>query len=241
MPGMTLLDRIAALRAAPLPDDAHLLADDRVLGRTKEYVVVYGPFGWFPNPKAELVFVGLTPGLQQLTIANRIARENPEYLTEQHASIMRREVAFAGSMRRNLIAMLDALEVHAHLGITSTAELFGASCDRIATTSALRFPVFRRGKNYSGNSAIVTEPLFIEMLEVLLGPLLAAMPDALVIPLGKWASAGVLHVADQGVVDRRRVLLGFPHPSGANGHRKPHFDQNAKQMRRQLASWFARV
>ena len=122
---------------------------------------------------------------------------------------MRREVSFAGSMRRNLIAMLDALEVHTHLGITSTAELFGASCDRIATTSALRFPVFRRGKNYSGNSAIVTEPLFIEMLEVLLGPLLAAMPAALVIPLGKWASAGVLHVADQGVIDGGRVHQDF--------------------------------
>lgn len=236
---MNLLDRIAILRTAPLPEDSDLLSEGRLLGRTKEYTVVYGPFSSFANLKAEIVFVGLTPGLRQLTIANRIARENPDYLTEQHASTMRREVSFAGSMRRNLIAMLDALDLHRHLDITSTAELFGASCDRIATTSALRFPVFRRGKNYSGNEAIVSEPLFVEMLELLLGPLLAAMPRALVVPLGKWASAGVLHLADQGIVDPKRILLGFPHPSGANGHRRPLFEQNAERMRQQLVSWFA--
>ena len=64
---VSLLDyaRIAILDAAPMPDDAHLLDDTRVIGRAKSYTVVYGPFASVPNPKAEVIFVGLTPGRSQ--------------------------------------------------------------------------------------------------------------------------------------------------------------------------------
>jgi hypothetical protein len=135
--------------------------------------------------------------------------------------------------------MLNELGLQRYLGVATTAELFEGSANRIYTTSALRYPVFKGEKNYSGDAAIVKEPLFVKMLETLLGPNLAAMPRALVIPLGKWAAAGVLHLADRNVLEARRVLLGFPHPSGANGHRKISFEKNAPRMRCQLAAWFS--
>lgn len=237
---MSLLDRIAALSAAPIPDEAYLLSKRRVIGRVKSYTVVYGPFSDVPNPQAEIIFVGLTPGLSQLKRANQIARKNPTFTPEEHADALRREVAFAGQMRTNLIAMLDKLGLQRLLQVRSTADLFDEQSHRIFTTSALRYPVFRPGwKNYSGNRAIVREPLFIEMLETLLGPILAAMPEALIIPFGPSAFSGVLHVAECGMIDESRVLIGFPHPSPANGWRQRTFKKNAHSMKDQLSKWFA--
>jgi hypothetical protein len=241
---MSLLDyaRIAALRVSPMPDDASLLDDSRVIGRAKSYTVVYGPFSSQPNPQAEVIFVGLTPGRSQLELANRIARERVTLTPEEYALTLRREVAFAGPMRRNLIAMLDRLGLQRRLGLPSTADLFGTQSHRMFATSALRYPVFGAGwKNYSGNSAIVREPLFIEMLKTLLGPMLAAMPRTLIVPFGSCVGAGVLYVAECGMIDKRRVLRGFPHPSGANGHRRVIFENNAQSMKGQLSRWFSSV
>jgi hypothetical protein len=237
---MSLLDRIAAVSAAPIPDEAHLLNKRRVIGRVKSYTVVYGPFSDVPNPQAEIIFVGLTPGLSQLKLANQVARKNPTFTPQEHAEALGREVAFAGRMRDNLVAMLDELGLQRLLQVRSNKDLFGEQSHRIFTTSALRYPVFLPGwKNYSGNSAIVREPLFIEMLETLLGPILAAMPQALIIPFGPSASAGVLYVAECGMIEERRVLRGFPHPSPANGWRQRTFKKNAQSMKVQLRKWFA--
>ena len=69
-----LLDRakIAALSAGPVPDDDEIASDDRVIGRVKDYTVVYAPFGVKPRLKAKVIFVGLTPGRQQLAIAMEV-------------------------------------------------------------------------------------------------------------------------------------------------------------------------
>jgi hypothetical protein len=210
-----------------------------VIGRVKSYTVVYGPFSEVPNPQAEIIFVGLTPGLSQLKRASQVARNNPTFTPEEHADALRRKVAFAGQMRTNLVAMLDELGLQRLLRVRSTADLFDEQSHRIFTTSALRYPVFRPGwKNYSGNRAIVTEPLFIEMLETLLGPILAAMPLALIIPFGPSASAGVLYIAECGMIDESRVLRGFPHPSPANGWRRRTFKENEQSMKDRLGKWF---
>jgi hypothetical protein len=192
-----------------------------------------------PNLTAEIVIVGLTPGYAQLQIANRIIREHPTLSGQERATALRRQVAFAGSMRTNLVSMLDALGLPAHLSLTSSRELFEGASDRLHATSALRYPVFTRsGGNYGGNAGIVREPLFREMLETLLAPTLAAMPRALIVPLGLAASAGVVYAVEWAGQDRSRVLVGFPHPSGANGHRKRQFAAGAEAMRAQLARWF---
>lgn len=138
-----------------------------------------------------------------------------------------------------MVAMLDGLGLQGYLGVDSTADLFDLHADRIFTTSALRYPVFRAGwKNYSGGDAVVKEPLFLEMLDTLLAPMLAAMPRAVILPLGASACAGVTYVARDGAVDELRILRGFPHPSGANGHRRSIFDRNKRMMENQLKMWF---
>ncbi len=166
-----LLDRarIAALSVGPIPDDDQIANDDRVIGRVKDYTVVYAPFGVKPRPRARVIFVGLTPGRQQLAIAMEVARQKRTLDPEILAVELRRRVAFAGQMRTNLVRMLDDLGLPKRLQIRSTSDLFDSAQDRLFATSALLYPVFRRGKNYSGDPAILREPLFIDMLESLFG------------------------------------------------------------------------
>jgi len=38
-----------------------------------------------------------------------------------------------------------------------------------------------------------------------------------------------------------RCITGFPHPSGANGHRKPIFECGHNRWEEQLTDWFART
>jgi hypothetical protein len=208
--------RIAALSAGPIPDDDQIASDDRVIGRTKDYTVVYAPFGVKPRPRARVIFVGLTPGRRQLAVAMEVAREKRTLDPDVLAVELRRRVAFAGQMRTNLVRMLDDLGLPKHLQIRSTSDLFDSAQGRLFATSALLYPVFGRGRNYSGDPTILREPLFIDMLESLLGPTLQRMPKAMIIPFGKWAEAAVLYVAERGFVDPARVLKGLPHPSGAN-------------------------
>ncbi len=170
MPGLLDRKRLAALRKAPWPDEAHLLDDDRVIGRVRDYTVVYGPFPGTPEPGVEVMFVGLTPGYQQLALATEVARENPRLSSRLFAAELRHRAAFAGPMRSNLTQMLDDLSLHRHLAISSTTELFGAARERLGVTSALRYPVFRnaselpRQRRYraraavSGNAGHVASP-----------------------------------------------------------------------------------
>jgi len=59
-------------------------------------------------------------------------------------------------------------------------------------------------------------------------------PDAIVIPLGRQATSAV----DLAGVDPQRVLYGFPHPSGANGHRLAQHRANQDQLADAARAWF---
>ncbi len=236
-----------AFAKAPLPTERNLLARNRVIGRAGNLVVVFGPFGTVPNDRmanesVAVILVGLTPGYSQLAAATQMLRARPQLRGRRRVLAMKCNIAFAGSMRRNLIDMLDALGLHRRLSIVSTRLLFGDQAWRMLPTSALLYPVFRvrdgELENYSGDSAIVREPLLIEMLDGLLAPTLRRVPQALIIPFGKWAEAGVMHLIERGLIEERRVFKGFPHPSGSNGHRKKLFETNRATLRRQLARWF---
>lgn len=236
--------RIATLRHAPVPVKRYLLSTRRIIGRTKSCAVFYWPRVPVPNPKAEVIFVGLTPGLSQMKKAYELVRERPGLSPKQYAVTMRKEVAFAGSMRTNLITVCDGLGLRRHLKIASTAELFGKHADRTFATSALYYPVLRRVKdgwaNYSGTGAVVRSQVFTEMLETILAPTLAAMSDALVIPFGVCVEKALGYLVDHDLLDPSRVLWGFPHPSGGNGHRAAFLAANAPGMKRRLTHWIWR-
>jgi hypothetical protein len=43
------------------------------------------------------------------------------------------------------------------------------------------------------------------------------------------------------IVDSDRCLFGFPHPSGANGHRKKHFEERKEELSERVKGWFGKT
>ena len=240
--------RLAEFRARYAPasfDQVGLLNDEYLLASEGRYRVYYAAFGAMPPADAKVVFVGLTPGLSQVTEAARAFAETPKAIREDpatYAGILRHRVAFAGSMRRNLCSMLDAIGVPAALGIHDSNELFDEARAHAAATSALVYPVFvgPELRNFSGGGIDLERVgLFRHMIDELLGPRLAHAPDALVVPLGVAATTGVTYLRDRGALSSDRILIGVPHPSGSNGHRARQFQENADALRGRIAAWFS--
>ncbi len=75
-------------------------------------------------------------------------------------------------------------------------------------------------------------------IEILLARELRRVPDALVVPLGDQVSAALLYLAVVGAVDQKRLLIGFPHPSGANGHKVWKWQAVKRSLRTKVARWF---
>lgn len=245
------LDKASRLKAflPPAPpgclDDVPLelfLFDDAQLS------VIYAPVD-FVNTRARIVLAGLTPSWKQAQAAyaahaerrgGSAADASAERDEAEGLDIQRRS-AFAGTMRQNLVAMLDELGVQQQLGIASTASLFAEHAHAVHATSVLRYPVFKAGKNYAGqHPKPLAHPFLRAMLERVCAPELARVEDALIIPLGKAAEESLEHLTTLGVLRAERVLRGFPHPSAANAHRKAEFGRAKADLEWQVQTWFER-
>jgi hypothetical protein len=230
---------IAALPDGPL-SEGDLMTDAFRLEHEGDLAVYYVPFEQI-NPGARVVLIGITPGFTQMRIAYEVARDG---LRDglSHEEILERvdeTASFAGSMRSNLNRMLDDLGLPGMLGIDHSEQLFAEHSGLIHSTSALRNPVFVAGRNYTGSSPRIAEtPLLRQEVVTTLGPELAQVPDAIVIPLGRAAQSALELLVADGVVARERCCLGFPHPSGANGHRARLFTAERSHLTQTLTAWF---
>ena len=94
------------------------------------------------------------------------------------------------------------------------------------------------GRNYTGHSP---KPLKFAPLRYLIEHVLAeelrSVPEAVIVPLGGSVSGMLRPLADAGIIEGNRCLWGFPHPSGANGHRVREFQERRAQLREQLWEW----
>ncbi len=219
----------------PVPEESDVLDDRFLLGREGRLEAFYAPLHGV-TANARIAIVGLTPGLSQMLLAFRVARtllvegwRPPEIFGE-----IRRQMAFAGTMRSNLIAMLDRLGVAERLDLPSTATLFESASGQLHTTSALRYPVLRKRRNYSGSPKVENSRLLTEMTTANLPHELEKLPDALIVPLGRAVEGALAYL---GLDGSRRMLRGFPHPSGGNGHRVAQFKSEYRQLRRAVRAW----
>lgn len=206
----------------------------------ESWSVYYCPFDWV-NPAAKVVLVGITPGLQQSHLANREAQKA---LREgaSHDEALRRACntgSFAGRTRTNLVNMLNEIGLQTHLGVSTAATLFSRHDHLLHSTSSLMYPVFRNGKNYSGSQKISQYPVLCQLRDTLLVTELNLVPDALVVPLGENVNEILLAACERGVLDRTRVLVDFPHPSGNNGHRLEFFTERKTSLVEQVRAWAA--
>jgi hypothetical protein len=196
----------------------------------KKVVVYYAPFEWL-NPEARLAIVGVTPGFTQMENAIRVARHELLAGAELDTALRQAKYAasFAGSMRHNLIRMLDDLRVSDFLGCTAEALFTESSSHLLHTTSAVCFPVFVDGKNYTGSRPrLLGSALLMKYVRQRLAPELASLKRAAFLPLGKTVEAALRLLEDEGLIPDGRTIYGFPHPSGANGHRTRQYE-NSKQ------------
>ena len=219
-----------------------LLAEPFLIAINGELEVYYSPHNEYVNDAAEIVIMGLTPGWAQMKIAYEEALRCMRQGLADEETVKRAKAAarFAGPMRRNLIAFLDELELYRYLRISSSEELFGEADKLLHTVSALRYPVFKNKRNYTGSQPeLVSTPFLADWAcESIAGELRQLRNQPLIIPLGK-AVEGVLNLLVQdGQLAAERVLWGFPHPSGANGHRKAQFQQNKSSMLSMLRQYF---
>lgn len=201
----------------PLPDRLRVASE----GRLATY---FAPFDYV-NPKARVVLVGITPGLQQAVNALNAARS----ALQRGASVTdaAREAkttgSFSGPMRRNLVDMLNHVGVARWLGLGSCDALFTDSANFVHFTSMLRYPMFVDGKDYSGNPAPLSTPFLQRQLEQVLLAELRQLPDAVFVPLGPKVAEVIAWAASKSAVNPSRVLDGMPHPSGANAERIAYF------------------
>jgi hypothetical protein len=66
-------------------------------------------------------------------------------------------------------------------------------------------------------------PVLRQLLETCLKEEAVALSTAIWVPLGPKAAQGLEWIIQQGSLDRKNVLIGLPHPSGASGERIKYF------------------
>lgn len=209
--------------------EAEIIADPTlgsklVIDRMGDLTVSYAPFDHVQH-EARVVIVGITPGAQQAS--NALAEARRKLLSgAAHSSALEAAkifASFSGPMRTNLVAMLDHIGINRWLGVASTDVLWKESEKLVHFTSALRYPVFVGGRNYSGQPSMVTTPSLRRLLDERLSAEARALPDAVWVPLGPKAAEGVQWLVRKGALRGDVVLDGLPHPSGANAERIAYF------------------
>lgn len=203
----------------------HLIIDKLTIAADGSVRSVYAPFDHVPIT-ARLAIVGITPGrtqaenaLRAAGAALRVGKSSPEA-----ARLAKLTASFSGAQtRNNLVSMLDAVGIAPALGVRTCAEVFDPARELVHFTSALRYPVFVNGKNYNGSPHMIRTHLLRRMVETYLADEVAALPNALWLPLGPKPAIALRHLVQLGVLPAARVLDGMPHPSGLNGERVAAF------------------
>ncbi|MBE5962099.1 MAG: hypothetical protein E7256_12100 [Lachnospiraceae bacterium] len=238
----TLMDFKKEILSLPLKakyEKAELLKDAFLLEREGNIEIFYAPHNEYINPDARIFIVGITPGFQQMNDAIAAARKGME---EGHpiAEIQyecKRAARFSGSMRRNMIQMLDEVGVNEYLDLKSCTELFENRDDLLHTVSLIPYSVFVKGGNYTGHTPKLLKSEFLmkyvyENFVTELGKL--HNPDVLIVPLGKAVEEALGVLVQKGIVKEDQILYGFPHPSGANGNRLIQLKEGKDAMKKIL-------
>ncbi|SES10694.1 hypothetical protein [Salipaludibacillus aurantiacus] len=217
-----------------------LMTDSFLYAKDNKAEVFWAPFEDI-NREAKVIILGITPGWTQMELAYNYVRKNIG--SEERDILMRhakRQASFGGKgIRKNLVDMLDGIELNKHLNIRSCSELYGEMNHLLHSSSLLRYPVFINKKNYSGsNPSMLKHPLLFQMIHELFVPELKEVKGAVIIPAGKAVSDVLRFLVDEGTIRNQSILFDFPHPSGANGHRKKQYEEKKEWFKEQLKAHF---
>jgi len=194
-----------------------------LLEKEKNIEIYYAPFDYI-NSKAKIVIVGITPGLQQMLQSYEVINRGKSLKEVKDLS------SFKGSMRTGLIKYLDELKINDILKIKSCESLFNKDSKYLHTTSLVKYPVFDKGKNYSGTS-ILKKKILLDFIEKNFLEELKTLKKSIIIPLGNTVSSTIEYLNNKYKLKLSCFLKGFPHPSGANARKNIQFKENKRNMK----------
>lgn len=219
-----------------------LLKKEFLISKSEELEIYYSPHNEYINRDAMIVIVGITPGWNQMKTAYEQLLKSLDHTKnpEQMLKEVKIAASFAGSMRGNLTDMLNECGLPEVLSINSSLSLFTENRDLLHTTSIIKYPVFIEGKNYTGHRpSIHQSPITAPYAnEVFPEELAQIRKPALIIPLGKTVDQIISNLlAEKKLSENHTYLFGFPHPSGANGHRKKQFQEHKASLIAAIRKW----
>ncbi|MEH7348753.1 hypothetical protein [Gottfriedia acidiceleris] len=225
-----------SLETSTLKSEKFLIDKDE----KKNLEIYYAPFEYI-NERAKVIIVGITPGLHQMkqSYSTVIRFKDTEMDDEEILHEVKKNSSFEGPMRKNLIAMLDELELHHYLGLNSTSELFSIASHLVQTTSVIKYPVFYKGKNYNGSTPnILKTDILKKYIIETFAPEIIRLEHPLIIPLGVNVSKVLSYLTTNEYLNSDSILYGFPHTSGGNGHRHKQFAENKEDMKQKIKYYF---
>jgi len=209
-------------------DKKNVVSKDFLVNKDGNIEIYYAPFDYI-NSKAKIVIVGITPGLQQMTQSFQVIKDGKSLKEVKDLS------SFKGSMRTTLIKYMDELKINKILKIKSCESLFDLDSKYLHTTSLVKYPVFDKGKNYSGVN-ILKKKILLDFIEDNFLKELEMHQNSIIVPLGNTVSSTIDYLNIKHQLNLRCFLKGFPHPSGLNVRKNIQFEENKKEMLRLLKS-----
>lgn len=235
----TLYDYEEVIKKLPLKNKYtkyELLIADFLVDEKDNIEIYYAPHNEYINHKAKIFIIGITPGFQQMSTAISTARKGFEVGDDIETIQYKCKVLgrFSGSLRKNIISMLDGIELNKALDIESCNELFSDKDYLLHTVSLIPYSVFVKKQNYTGHTPklIKSEFLMKYVYENFINELrqLENHDEVILIPLGRAVEEILLKLAEGNVINENQILKNFPHPSGANVNRLVQFEENKSEM-----------
>lgn len=235
----TLYDYKDKIKKLPISDKYRkneLLIDDFLIDKENNLEIYYSPHNEYLNSKAKVFIIGITPGFQQMSTAIATARKEFELGNDIKEIQYKCKVAgrFSGVIRKNIVSMLDEINLNKALNLNSCSELFGEKDYLLHTVSLIPYPVFVNKQNYSGHTPKIMKSKFLMkyIYENFINEFrsLDNSKEILLIPLGKAVEEVLFKLESEKIVRKDQILKGFPHPSGANVNRLIQFRENKNTM-----------
>ena len=220
-----MIDKIRRLKKI---DISSIVNKEFLIKKDGNIEIYYAPFDYL-NSKAKIIIVGITPGLQQMTQSFHAIKDGKSLKEVKDLS------SFKGSMRTTLIKYMDDLKINKILKIKSCESLFNLNSKYLHTTSLVKYPVFDKGKNYSGTN-ILKKKVLLDFIEENFLEELKTLKKSIIIPLGNTVSSTIEYLNNKYNLKLECFLKGFPHPSGLNVRKNIQFKENKNKMLKLLKS-----
>lgn len=235
------IDKIKELPLKEKYTREDLLIEKFLVDKFKDIEIYYAPHNEYLNNKAKIFIVGITPGFQQMSTAIKTARICIEggKSSEETKYLCKVAGRFSGSLRKNIIDMLDQIELNKVIGINSCFQLFDDKDYLLHTISLIPYPVFVKGKNYTGHTPkLIKSDFLMKYVNESFIEEFNKLENVFVIPLGSAVEEVLNDFIDKGMLNENQVLKGFPHPSGANVNRVVQLENNKEYLKEKIKNYF---